>query len=262
MRKVAILALLFALPGAQALGISVDAGLPLAGEIGVTVDRAGLRVETPPLPIESWGATGLTSILSGETARSQADSKEGTESPATDPVAAALVAAAAGLAMGGLGPLATLALGIWFSLYSRIAPAEALAHGTRQRIADLVREQPGITLMSVHAALGTGWGTTMYHLQRLERDGLLVSEKRGHERLYFLPGLHPKGARDEIAALRGERESRLARFVAEHPGATQREIAQALGVLPSVASKGLTALESAGLVRREREGRIARVFPT
>lgn len=63
---------------------------------------------------------------------------------------------------------------------------QALAHGTRRRILDIIRAHPGCSVNDVSDHFKTSRIAVMKHLRFLEQAGLLHSTKRGRVRsLYF-----------------------------------------------------------------------------
>ena len=63
---------------------------------------------------------------------------------------------------------------------------QALAHESRRRILDLVKEMPGINVGAVASEFDVTRIAVMKHLAMLEDAGLLISEKDGRtRRLYF-----------------------------------------------------------------------------
>lgn len=63
---------------------------------------------------------------------------------------------------------------------------QALAHGTRRRILDLVREQPGIAVGALAREFDVSRIAVMKHLRVLDDAGLVVSRRDGRSRrLYF-----------------------------------------------------------------------------
>ena len=148
-----------------------------------------------------------------------------------------------------------------FALYSRLARSEILDNERRDEVNKLIRESPGIALSEIAQRTGLGWGTTVYHLDRLERAGFVVSESHAGRRCYFPIGTLPREARPMLGALQQETTRSVAQFVAARPGATQTELCEGLGLSASAASKQVSKLESAGLVRREREWKTVRLHP-
>ncbi|HVM46030.1 MAG TPA: MarR family transcriptional regulator [Candidatus Thermoplasmatota archaeon] len=191
---------------------------------------------------------------------------EGLLAPA-DPLRGGIPGGSGGLALPPLETVAaTTAVGgalalLGFALYSRLARTELLDHERRDRVFQLVRDRPGISLSDVAQETGLAWGTAVYHLDRLERGGFVASERSGGRRCYFPVGAVPKDARVHLGTLQQETTRSVASFVVERPGATQTELAAALGMSASAASKQVSKLESVGLVRREREWKTVRLHP-
>ena len=63
---------------------------------------------------------------------------------------------------------------------------QALAHQTRRRILDLVRDQPGQTVGELAKAFDVSRIAIMNHLKVLEEANLLVSQKDGRSRRLYL----------------------------------------------------------------------------
>ncbi len=62
----------------------------------------------------------------------------------------------------------------------------ALAERSRSRLVEIVRDHPGITQERLADEVGLARATVWHHAKRLERDGLMRSEKDGRERRYFV----------------------------------------------------------------------------
>ncbi len=148
-----------------------------------------------------------------------------------------------------------------FALYSRLSKSELLDNKHRDKVYKLVQERPGIALTEIGATLGLGWGTTIYHLDRLERAGFVATERSGMRRCCFPVGLVPRENRASLGALQADTTRTLAEYLAGNPGATQSQVCEALGMSASAASKQVTKLETAGLLRREREWKTVHLWP-
>lgn len=151
-------------------------------------------------------------------------------------------------------------MGTFAALYFRVQPNELLENERREKVVQLVRERPGIGPQDVASALGTGWGVTSYHLDRLERAGLVTSQRVGHHRCYFVPGAVRRDDQRTVGLVRGDTARRVAALVNERPGLTQSELASALGLSASAASKQVAKLVEAGLLRRESSSAGQRLF--
>lgn len=240
----------------------------------ITLDLGAARVESDVLPaIPAVKASALDLPLVGDTAKGFVGSAipaagilpfappeviAEAVAPAAPPVATEIpvTAAAAATTIGVFGFLHLLA-----ALYSRFAPNELLEHERRERVIGLVRARPGIGPTDIGAALGASWGVTIYHLDRLEKAGLVTSQRVGHHRCYFLPGALPRDDQRKVGMFRVDTTRRVATLVAEKPGLTQTQIANALGLSASAMSKQVKHLEAAGMLRRESVGSALGLFP-
>jgi predicted transcriptional regulator len=172
-------------------------------------------------------------------------------------------------AVAAAGLLALLqALGAWrllatggVALYSRLTRSNLLDNEHRDQVYKLIQAEPGLNVSEIAKRAQLGWGTTVYHLDRLEREGFVAAERGGLSKCYFAVGLLDREARRATAALREGPRREVAAVLLAQPGITQAELAQQLGMSASAASKQVTKLETAGLVRREREWKTVRLFP-
>ncbi|HEV8361018.1 MAG TPA: winged helix-turn-helix transcriptional regulator [Candidatus Thermoplasmatota archaeon] len=190
-----------------------------------------------------------------------------TQSPWVEPPAQESVATTAA-AVGGFAVVAGLLAYFWPSLklfvaplYTRIAPDAVLMHGARENIYRLIKAEPGIHAHEVASRLTLGWGTTVYHLKLLERNGLVVARHEGRYKRFFVTGDLHLQHQEAVAMLRNATSRAIATTVASRPGLIQKEVCEALGLSPSLASWHLQRLETAGVVRSERMGRSVRYAP-
>lgn len=180
------------------------------------------------------------------------------EAPPLAQGAMALAALAAlGLASPALKPLASRLLA---PFYARIPASEVLGSGVRRRIYGLVQAEPGLSLSEVAQRAGLSWGATVHHLAVLRRSGLVVSLRHGRYRRWFASGASEPERRVQVAQLRNAVSARVADLVAQRPGLSQKQLADALGMTPQAVHWHLARLAQAGLVQRVRDGREVRHY--
>jgi DNA-binding transcriptional ArsR family regulator len=205
----------------------------------------------------------------------QGDAPEASAGPAPSSLAhetgAAVVAsreqAVAGRAVAGMSVAAALTALGWTLLrfcgvapllpfFSRIEDDQLTAHPARRAALDVIHANPGATIQDIQAALGLAWGTTVHHLRRLDRAGLIAVRRDGARRGHWPLGQAPP--RDGLSSA----DRAVAALVKSSPGLTQRDIARLAGVGAPAACKRLARLEEAGLVSPVREGRTRLYVPT
>ncbi len=146
-------------------------------------------------------------------------------------------------------------------LYSRIEKDELLDHEARKRLFGLVKDDPGIHAHALAEAADLGWGTTVYHLRRLEQNGFVTSERKGRYRRFFPASGFVERTREVLSVLQNDNTNAIAHAVLEDPGLNQSEICEELDISPSLANWHLNQLLDAGLIERERRGRTVHYTP-
>lgn len=242
-------------PAGAAVGFGADGAhatvtAPVAGTTRVAACDGCPLLATDLLPepaAEDAQAAGATDASSRD--RSALGDLSATEAAAATSLSAAVLAALAWLAQ-------RLAVGLPLFGFSRIDDDKLARHPARQLALQFIAANPGANIQDVRRALGLAWGTTVYHLGRLEKGGLVAVRHVGGERRHWPLGAAP--SRDALPAT----GRALAALVQERPGLAQAELAAALGVGAPAACKQLARLESAGLVVARRDGRTRRYDAT
>jgi DNA-binding transcriptional ArsR family regulator len=180
----------------------------------------------------------------------------------TTVIGAGSAAAAAALLAAYYWPrLSWVATTLVLPLYSRIEKDELFENDTREELYEEIKDDPGIHAHALSEAVDIGWGTTVYHLRRLERNGFVNSEKRGRYRRFFPASGFVERQREALSVLQNETTEAIAELVREQPGLNQSAICEELDISPSLANWHLNRLIDAELVDRERRGRTVHYTP-
>lgn len=229
---------------------STGLGLPLAAHDEAPVTRAAAPAVMPAPPART----------AAPAAAADADPSSG---PSAVLVALASTAAIASVAAGPAFDWERIRrFGFLALLYTRIAKDRLLDHGRRESLLSAIRERPGMTLSDVAEATGIPRNTATYHLNRLEKEGLLASARQGRNRHYFLVGGDVRKTQaDAFAALRHDKGRALALAVGASPGMDQQALCAKLGLAPSLVHWHADRLLAAGVLSKSREGRHVRYHP-
>jgi predicted transcriptional regulator len=240
---------------------------------GIKDDATGLVHDTTGVDVDNVAAAAddATAMLpntdgvTGSTPQSSAASSEPRPLTSKEATTAGVMAAAttAGLLLWMQNVLG-IGIGRLFMapLFSRIDKDELLDNEARDLLVTLVDENPGIGLKEISERAGLGWGTTVYHMSRLESAGFVASLKNGQHRHFFKNG-HPAALmKKHVAVLRNETAGNMARFLLATPGSTQTTIAKRLGLGAPTVTKYVKRMESQGLVEVVQDGRSKIVQPT
>lgn len=257
-------------PGLGAdLGVEVDPladdGDLLEADVHTPVTDVALDVPAPPLS----APLGLPGLSAGQDPASgrQAPATSARDADADGALGALVPETPAGRATAGASLLAVLTAVGWAALralgltpllpfFSRIEDGELAEHPARRAALDYVHANPGATVSDVQGALGLAWGTTVHHLRRLERAGLVAVRRDGGRRGHWPLGQAPP--RDGLSAA----DRAMAGLVKASPGLPQKDLARLSGVGAPAACKRLARLEDAGLVAQVHDGRARLYMPT
>lgn len=269
------------LAGAQAL-VEVDADvhmiddvrgdLPL--ELGDQLPSLRVNVDAAPLvglTADGRSDTGMDVDAEGPAPEAAGELQMEAGSLLDEQPEASLAAAGAvtglallsGLAAYHWGSLKVLLGGFGVGLFSRIDRNQMLDNEMRHKIYEAISNNPGVTIKEITMLLGCGWGTAVYHLKRLESERLIASERNRQFRRFFKNGSgisnDSKGAFSE---LKNPTSQKIAEKLLAQPGTCQKDLCQALGISPPLASKYLGRLRDAGLVSAQRDWKVVKYFPT
>jgi predicted transcriptional regulator len=127
-----------------------------------------------------------------------------------------------------------------------------VTEGPRTDILQVVREHPGVHLRSIERRTSLPLGQVLYHLDRLERMGLVDSARdQGFRRYYTSDDIsHPE--KPTLAALRHAVPRRILMALLDRPGLTHKELLGPAGVAGSTLSFHLQRLVASGVLLRER----------
>lgn len=161
------------------------------------------------------------------------------------------------LAAARFGPRVLSALGPGIGgipLYSRIDADELLENETRAELYGLIQEEPGLSMQELSDRTGNGWGTVVYHLERLEENDYVMSRPSGNARRFYTTGDIDSGEAEIMALLQEDTPGRIVRTLLEEPGLNGRELADRLDLAPSTVSKHVTRLQDAEIVSEDPDG--------
>jgi len=98
------------------------------------------------------------------------------------------IASVVALAVIGVGAFLTQSSpAFWAPLYSRLRARGILDLQSRRQVLDYLGTHPGVHFRELLRSLPLGSGNLYYHLQVLEREGLIVARRDGMYRRFFLP---------------------------------------------------------------------------
>lgn len=135
----------------------------------------------------------------------------------------------------------------------RTLPVE-VTEGPRTDILACVAASPGIPLRRVARATGLPLGQVLYHLDRLERMGVVVSARDAGFRRYYVARDVARGEKRYLAALRHEVPRRVLLRLLEASPLSHKELQADVRVAASTLSFHLQRMLASGVLTRFRSG--------
>jgi len=126
---------------------------------------------------------------------------------------------------------------------------------TRKRVYDLVVQNPGVHLREIERLTNLPLGVVRYHLDRLQREGLIEPQEDRYFKRFFPKNRIPNVPTETFNVLRQETLRRLVLYLLNDPGANHQSLMKALVLPASTLSTYLSILLKKHIVRRERRGK-------
>ena len=170
-------------------------------------------------------------------------------------VAALAVATAAAAALSGVFAVERsryALLALFLPLYSRLSRDKVLESYNRGRVFEFIELNPGAHFNGILAALGLNNGSLVYHLEVLQREGLVRSRQEGMYRRFYPRGTEPPPLLENGTT---EAQQRVLKTIEEMPGITQKELARFLGLRQSTLAYQIERLAAMGYIEGVRVGR-------
>lgn len=138
-----------------------------------------------------------------------------------------------------------------------------LLHPMRRNIYKIICETPGVYFYRLMSEIPKydkriSSATLIYHLSKLEEDGLITSEKIDGKRIYFPKNLRTKEIERAFMLLKNENAAKIFMFILNNDGCYQNELARELNVHHDTIRYHTERLEAAELITKEKDGKLTK----
>ena len=163
----------------------------------------------------------------------------------------------------GIAIAAVAYLFIRFIIFGAVARARSKldSNENRNAVFKYVTEHPGTTLYEISRGMNVNIGTVRYHLFILGINHRIAVQKTGQKFVRYFPnsGTYSKDEQMIMSLLRREALRRVLGILMEHPGLSNGELSDQLGLPESAMSKYMKELCSKGIILKEQAsgGRLA-----
>ena len=132
---------------------------------------------------------------------------------------------------------------------------EDLGIDNRKAILDYVSDNPGAHLRKIARDLDIHLSTLRYHLDNLEKQGVIGCQKQNNLKVYFTSGRLKPIEKTLTPLLQQKRFRDIILVLIDYPGLTFSQIVEKLSIGSSTASKYINTLEDQKILFHEKSGR-------
>ncbi|VVB63429.1 Methanogenesis regulatory histidine kinase FilI [uncultured archaeon] len=125
----------------------------------------------------------------------------------------------------------------------------------RKLIFDYISDNPGSHLRKIARDLNVRLGTLRYHLDYLEKKGLIVSQKQNNLKMYFVSGKLKPQEKTLTQLLQQKHFRDIILALIESPDLTFSQIAEKVSMSPSATSKYINILRDKEILSYKKIGR-------
>jgi predicted transcriptional regulator len=126
------------------------------------------------------------------------------------------------------------------------------------RVLQYIQENPGCHLRQVKRDLILAMGTIQYHLNLLEKQGKISSERHNLHKYYFPIGLFEQNERDILKILNQETAREILLIILEKKNPTQTDIASIIKISSASVNWHIKRLIELGLILEQKDGKFKR----
>ena len=126
------------------------------------------------------------------------------------------------------------------------------------KILQFIEQNPGCHLRQIKRELSISMGTLQYHLNLLEKNGKITSDKHSLHRHYFRVGVFLENEKNLLKILNKETERDILLYIIEHTNPTQMDIANAIQISAPSVNWHIANLVHLEIISEERDGKFKR----
>ena len=126
------------------------------------------------------------------------------------------------------------------------------------RVLQYIQENPGCHLRQIKRELTMSMGTIQYHLNLLEKQGKISSERQNLHKYYFPIGLFEQNERDILKILNQETAREILMMIFEKKNPTQTDIANTIKISSASVNWHIKRLIELGLILELKDGKFKR----
>ncbi len=145
--------------------------------------------------------------------------------------------------------------------YRRITNHNVLDHETRQKIFEIIQQNPGISLSRLAELSHLNESTLRYHISRIAKEKCITAFDKGRSH-HFFENHHRYSYEEQeyLVNYSSGQSGKIMNIIHDKPGITRREIAEKLGLASPTVTRTVQRLADEGLILLVKEGKFTRHF--
>ena len=135
---------------------------------------------------------------------------------------------------------------------------KTLRESKRIVVLEDIKTHPGTHLREIKRRLKIAMGTVQYHLTNLEKEKMVVYDRKGSFKKFYLNNLFKDNQKEILNVLSQEMEREILLFLIQNPLTTQKAISEFTNISSASINWHMKRLNKAGLVEIRHENHFAR----
>lgn len=140
--------------------------------------------------------------------------------------------------------------------------AEGGGESKKQGVLEFIKAHPGAHLREIKRELNLGMGTIQYHLYALEREGKIISRRRGLYKRFYTSHTFGEKQHEILDVLSQEPERDILLYLVQNPNSTQKTLCDYTGMSPGTINWHMKRLHISGLVEARHQGQFVKYAVT
>ena len=129
-----------------------------------------------------------------------------------------------------------------------------------KKVLQYIQAKPGSHLREIKRELGMAMGTIQYHLNLLEKQGKIMSDRQNFRKFYFPVGLFAENQRNILKIIKQDTAREILFFIVEKKNPTQQEIVNKIQISAASVNWHLDRLKKIDIIYEERDGKYKRYY--
>ena len=145
--------------------------------------------------------------------------------------------------------------------YISIANNNVLSNGTRLRIYDHIKKNPGVNFSVISKETGVNRGTLSYHLKILGLNNKIkVYKNRGYTKYFENHMKFNDDDRRILQYLTKNTSRKIIENLIEYPGVSRKDLSNAIGISGPAVTQHMKYLQADGVIEMKKEGQFNKYY--